>query len=399
MVVLCITTKLTGAEWKASLNFIHEGVEFKGIGSFHRGLSSLAQHYTESRKPENGSSDPIGESQGPKNSENVALACLQIILSNSDEKQSFFVHLFDERGGIETANTRFFSSTPGSIHSTHATERSRMRDKTPIPTKYANHDFQCLGAQAHSENIIYYVLSRMSSDIIKRDLREKDISNDKYKISGIVLHLHTRLDMCGRCDYSLHWELNDSRGFGAKLLKICNEWNADARKLVSVGVLVSSRQDYLVWGPSRRTLNHAPPFHADPRHNSYQKYSKYSELVKLEELSANKEAVQSVIPSFLPPTIESPELFEAARRDESTMYLHYTLVSLPNNNSGETDFDQGFNAAIIRILSNLLAQNAPPETIYEVLNFLPPEEVRSRIEWIMRMQENAQAANQLDEAA
>lgn len=72
VVVLCTTTKLTGAEWKASLNFIHEGVEFKGIGSFHRGLSSIAQSYTESRNPENGSRDPIGESHGPKNSENVA---------------------------------------------------------------------------------------------------------------------------------------------------------------------------------------------------------------------------------------------------------------------------------------------------------------------------------------
>lgn len=394
VVVLCTTTKLTGAEWKESLNFIHEGVEFKGIGSFHRGLSSIAQSYTESRNPENGSRDPIGESHGPKNSENVALACLQIILSNSDEKQSLFVHLFDERGGIETANTRFFSSTPGSMHSTHATERSRMRDKIPIPTKYATHNFQCIGAQAHSENIIYYVLSRMDSNIIKRDLRKKEVSNDKYKISGIVLHLHTRLDMCGRCDYSLHWELNDSRGFGAILLKTCNEWNADARKLVSLGVLVSSRQDYLVWGPSRRTLNHAPPFHVDPSNNSYQKYS---ELVKLEKLSANKEAVQSVIPSFLPPEMENPELFEAARNDESTMYLHHTLVSLPNNNPSEAGFIQGFNPAITSILNNLIDMNTPLETIYHILSFFPPEEVRSRIEWIM--QEKAQAANQLDEAA
>jgi hypothetical protein len=393
-VVLFTTLELCGAEWKATLNFIHEGVEFKGIGSFHRGLSRIAQQYTESREPEECVQDPIGESAGPKNSENVALACLQIILSNSQEKQSLFIHLFDERGGIETENTRFFSTVPGSIHRTHAAERSRMRDKHPIPTKYAAHNFQCIGAQAHSENIVYYILSRMASNIIKDALLAKDISNDTYKISGIVLHLHTRLDMCGRCDYSLHWELNDSRGFRDILLKTCADWNSDARQLVSLGVLVSSRQDYLVWGPSRRTLNYAPPFQASLGNDNYQQYLA---LVNFEDLSAKKEAAQGIIPPFLSPEMESSELFEAACSTESTMYLLHLQGIFPNNNSSEANFDQGHSAAIMSILNNLINMQVPMDMIYSALSFLTQEEVDSRIQWILM--EKAQTAKPLDTAA
>lgn len=393
-VVLFTILELCGAEWKASLNFIHEGVEFKGIGSFHRGLSRMAQQYTESREPEQGVQDPIGESQGPKNSENVALACLQIILSNPQAKQALFIHLFDERGGIETENTRFFSTVPGSIYRTHAAERSRMRDKHPIPTKYTAHNFQCIGAQAHSENIVYYILSRIGSNIIKDTLLAKGISNDTYKISGIVLHLHTRLDMCGRCDYSLYWELNDPRGFGDMLLKTCTDWNSDARQLVSLGGFVSSRQDYLVWGPSRRTLNYAPPFQASLGSGNYQQYLA---LVNFEELSAKKEVAQAIIPPFLSPEMECPELFEAACSTEPTMYLHHTLVSLPNNNPGETAFIQGFKTAIMRMLNKLIDMNTPLETICEALSFLSPEEVRARIDWIM--EGRTQAAHLLEEAA
>lgn len=393
VVVLCITTKLTGAEWKASLNFIHEGVAFQGIGSFHRGLSSLAQSYTESRNPENGSRDPIGESNGPKNSENVALASLQIILNNPQEKRSLFIHLVDERGGIETESTRFFSTVPGSIYRTHAAERSRMRDKFPIPTKYATHEFQCIGAQAHSENIVYYILSRMASNIIKDALQAKDISNDMHKISGIVLHLHTRLDMCGRCDYSLHWELNDPRGFRDTLLKTCTDWNSDARQLVSLGVLVSSRQDYLVWGPSRRTLNYAPPFQASLGKDNYQQYIAF---VNFEDLSAKKEAVQSVIPSFLPHEMERFDLFDIAQTAELSIYLHHTLEIAPNIPAEKIGSDTNYNAVIMTILNNLVNMNAPMKAIYGTLNFLSKEEVDAMIQLIS---EKAQTSKSLDTAA
>ena len=247
-----------------------------------------------------------------------------------------------------------------------------MRDKHPIPTKYANHNFQCIGAQAHSENIVYYILSRMGSNIIKDALLAKGISNDTYKISGIMLHLHTRLDMCGRCDYSLYWELNDPRGFGGILLKTASDWNSDARQLVSLGVLVSSRQDYLVWGPSRRTLNYAPPFQSSLGNDNYQQYLA---LVNFENLSAKREAVQAIIPPFLPPEMENPELFEAACSTESTMYLLHLQGLFPNNNSTAANFDQGHSAAIMKILNNLINMNIPKDNIYCILNFLTQQEV------------------------
>lgn len=310
--------------WKESLNFHLENRNFTYINTFHRGLSDVAQQHTEGARyhVRDVEYDNVGNclftSRGlrsdqlrpPINSENVAFASLQIIF---DDFSAQFVHLTDTVGGRTPQHVRAFSSSTYNSHTSgEAITRLHQKRGENFPSKpnsFDTGDFLLYHPNAHSEDKIYYVLSRDYRTHIDQAWRHKPTPTSK--IIGVVLHLHTRFDMCGSCSYALDWELNHPEGFGAKILQCCQRLNQTSKALVSFSTLVSSRQGFLVWDKERRTLPEPPPL-ANPG-NYDDDYGVYKRQIGFEEdLSAPKRFAQAVIPPFLPRISENP-VYEFAK--------------------------------------------------------------------------------------
>ena len=234
----------------------------------------------------------------PTNKENLALASLEVILKNSVRTfSSQLYHLEDEIGGRNTGYTRFFWSRRSHL-SDHAYDRLNSKIGYNLPSKpssFDTNDFGFYHKAAHSEDKIFYLLSRVYRRII-RDIfhKRKDVNE---RIRAVILHVHSRFDMCGSCAYSLDWELKE--GFGRDILNFCRMLNGNSRLPVDISSFVSSRQEYLVWGPSRRTLP-VPPLLRDPSLSNEQLQNEYKRIIDFSaDLSGPKTFAQSVILPFV----------------------------------------------------------------------------------------------------
>ncbi len=310
--------------WKDSLDFHLNDKHFYYIDLFHRGLSDAAQRKVEHIPPtrhinnlpakernQNVMYDNIGNVffknralhydnrlRAPINSENMAYASLQVIF---DDYSAQFVHITDTIGGRVQQQVRHFSSsTYDSFFSREARERLNLKKKAFLdskPSSFDNEDLDIYHPNAHSEDKIYYILSKNYRKYLKTAWDKKP--SEKSKIIGVVLHVHTRFDMCGSCAYALDWELNDPQGFGPLILKHCNQLNA-TRILTHFSALVSSRHGFLVWGKERRTLPQDPPFVSNL--NTYSDdsgiYKKQIDFAS--DLSTPKKFDQAIVPAFLP---------------------------------------------------------------------------------------------------
>lgn len=337
--------------WKSSLDFHLNNKSFSYISSFHRGLSDAAQKKVEDDTPlvryvsslpreertQNLAYDNIGNVffenrelhydngfRAPINSENIAYASLQVIF---DDSSAQFVHITDTVGGRKQQQVRYFSSsTHDSVFSREARDRLNLKKDANLaskPNSFNTDDFDLYHPNAHSEDKIYYELSRHYRKYLDKAWGRKP--NGTSKIIGVVLHLHTRFDMCGSCAYALDWELNDPQGFGQAILEYCYRLNA-SRTLTHFSTLVSSRQGFLVWGKERRTLPEGPPLISEP--GDYQAdYGVYRRQIDLaSDLSVPKKFAQSVVPAFLPP-ITGNDVYEFAKDSEAGAMLKVSSVS------------------------------------------------------------------------
>lgn len=282
--LLLLMSVAAGSEWKTSLNFEIDGVQFSDIDLLHKALSDKAQAYTEEAKryPQNAENSPdsIGEpyyeyrrdgydTNGKKNTENAALATLQIIIKSIEEPnevKSIFSALKNSIPSLKNKNDppnklRVFSSKAniGNLLLTHTLSKEREKS---LPSSDKFHDTAYLHldrlesgmAKFHSENVVFSVLNRTAGELLETALKKINFDHNVAKIIGVVLHLHTRLDMCGRCTHYLQWELNNEVGFAAKLIQKSEKMSRNSDAKIHFMALVSSRQDYLVWGKSRRTV-------------------------------------------------------------------------------------------------------------------------------------------------
>ncbi len=335
--ILCSFSVAEAGLWKYSLDFHLNNKSFNYISLFHRGLSDATQRKIEDtplvchvsslppkERKQNVMYDDIGNVffenralhyenglRAPINSENIAYASLQVIF---DDYSAQFVHITDTVGGRLQRQVRYFSSsTYDSFFSREARERlnlKKMANLTSKPNSFAMEDLDIYHPNAHSEDKIYYALSRHYRKYLNKAWDTKP--SETSKIIGVVLHLHTRFDMCGSCAYALDWELNDPQGFGQAILEYCNRLNA-TRTLTHFSALVSSRQGFLVWGKERRTLPEDPPFMSNLSTYSTD-YGMYKMQIDFaSDLSTQKKFAQAIVPAFLPPITGSPAIYEFAR--------------------------------------------------------------------------------------
>lgn len=336
--MLCSVSVAEAGLWKHSLDFHLNNKHFSYITPFHRGLSDAAQRKIEEtpltchisslppqQREQNVMYDDIGNVffenralhshnglRPPTNSENVAYASLQIIF---DDHSAQFIHITDTVGGRVQRQVRHFSSsTYDSFFSREARERLNLKKTATLtskPNSFDTDDLDIYHPNAHSEDKVYYTLSKHYRKYLNTvwDKRPSETS----KIIGVVLHLHTRFDMCGSCAYALDWELNHPQGFGHAILEYCNRLNA-TRTLTHFSALVSSRQGFLVWGKERRTLPEDPPFISNLGTYSAD-YGMYKMQIDFaNDLSTPKKFAQSIVPAFLPPiTGNANPIYEFAR--------------------------------------------------------------------------------------
>ncbi len=258
--------------WKKSLNFKLDDIHFDYVDTFHAGLRQREQIECEKVPGETRLpgglqavySDNVGnllfrdlslyqKYTTPTNKENIALASLQVITKGASPLKSSFVHLEDEIGGRHIQRTRFFKSTQSRL-SAQAYDRlfEKMRSDTPSKPNTFDHDvYKYYHKSAHSEDKIFYLLSQEFESLIEGATAGLDPKTDK--ICAVILHIHTRFDMCGSCAYALDWELDDrnKNGFGYKIFDFVQHRNRDHQLPVNVSAIVSSRQEHLVWGPSQ----------------------------------------------------------------------------------------------------------------------------------------------------
>jgi hypothetical protein len=234
----------------------------------------------------------------PTNKENIALASLEVIFKDGAGAFSFAKYdLEDEIGGRVRKSTKFFSSKQSHLSGpAYDLLEQKMRfGMASKPSSFGTDDFQIYHKSAHSEDKIFYLLGRNYRDIIQKIWKAR--GNSERKIRAVILHVHSRFDMCGSCAYSLDWELKE--GFGKNILDFCGTLNGNYLLPIDVSAFVSSRQEYLVWGPSRRTLP-VPPLPRDPSLSHAQLRDEYKRVIDFSrDLSAPKTFTQSVVPPFI----------------------------------------------------------------------------------------------------
>lgn len=240
-----------------------------------------------------------GDVSVPTNKENIALASLEVIFKDpAGAFTSQYIELQDQISEMgERKYTRFFSSKTSHL-SDHAYKRLEQKMWFDIPSKpssFDTYDFSYYHKTAHSEDKIFHLVSR-DYDRMIRSCWDARGATDK-KIRAVILHIHSRFDMCGSCSYSLDWELKE--GFGKSILNLCRTLNASSLRPIDISSFVSSRQEYLVWGPSRRTLP-VPPLLRDPSSTDAELRDEYKRVIDFSaELSASKTFAQSVVQPFM----------------------------------------------------------------------------------------------------
>lgn len=323
--LLCF--QCNAGSWNEFLDFDLDGRHFVHISSFHRGLCDYEKEVSErvpivSKVRGRGDlpveCDNVGNMfftdrdlhysplylRSSANKENLALASLQIIMKKPDGTHDFrFVH-------ITSNGSRDFSSSAPYDNAVKTYFSQKARSGDPLDAKPSHlSDCDIYHFKPHSEDRIFYEFSIRYKDYINAAINRDQTGS----ILAVVLHIHTRFDMCGTCAYMLNWELKNKSGFGKKIFDYCSGLNNrlfPRSPPISFSSLVSSRQDYLVWGPGRRTLPEGPPLTRplqSPRdlHSAYRKRIDFSV-----DLSAERKFAQSFVPSFLPaPPVEGSNLF------------------------------------------------------------------------------------------
>jgi len=313
-----------GGLWKSSLNFGMDGGHYE-VDPFHAGLRYLEQEKTE-HKPENPALlyDNIGnalfvnpnESRLPTNTTNIALASLQVIVQEGGLKEFYFFHLQDSMqgpGGMKVP-ARFFSSAKNSLSSPAYIHLETKKDgfSSLRPSTFGGENFGKYHPFAHSEDKIFYLLNKDYKKFINA------IPLGNKKIRAVILHLHTRLDMCGSCAYALDWELKNGQGFGPKIFKHCQFLNGRGHHgSLAVSALVSSRQEHLVWGASRRTLPEGPPqpvfcYYTPPQGHYNTAHAAFSSSIDLDNFSGTRQFAQSIMPAFNDPIVQNYPTFKMA---------------------------------------------------------------------------------------
>ena len=315
---LYLTSLAEAGIWKNNFNFYLDGKPFES-NSLHLKLSKRIQDEIQ-RWPERvyvGGTlgdipvdhDDVGnlffrdrtvhsQVSVPTNKENIALASLEVIFKDpAGAFTSQYFDLQDQIGGTVRRNTPFFSSKQSHL-SYCAYNRLEQRMRSDIPSKpssFDTDDFRYYHKTAHSEDKIFHLVSRDYDSMI-RNCWDARGAVDK-KIRAVILHIHSRFDMCGSCAYSLDWELKE--GFGKSILDLCRTLNVSSLHPIDISSFVSSRQEYLVWGPSRRTLP-VPPLLRDPSSTEAQLRDEYKKVIDFSsDLSASKTFAQSVVPPFI----------------------------------------------------------------------------------------------------
>lgn len=315
---LYLTSLADAGIWKDNFKFHLDAKPFER-NSFHLGLSRRIQGEIERWPGRVYAGDTLGEVEVdhddvgnlfftdraihrevsvPTNKENIALASLEVIFKDpAGALTSHYIELQDQIGGTVRRDTPFFSSKQSHL-SYHAYKRLEQKMRFDIPSKpssFDTDDFSYYHKTAHSEDKIFHLVSR-DYDRMIRECWDARGAADK-KIRAVILHIHSRFDMCGSCAYSLDWELKE--GFGKSILDLCRTLNASSLRPIDISSFVSSRQEYLVWGPSRRTLP-VPPLLRDPSSTEAKLRDEYKKIIDFSaELSALKTFAQSVVPPFM----------------------------------------------------------------------------------------------------
>jgi len=353
--LILLFSQCNAGDWKSSLDFELDGSRFGYISSFHRGLCDYEKDIvrkTSAYHPGVGTitADNVGNAvlptasyaageRSPTNTKNVALASLQIILKDGDNYDSRFIHIqnqykstidrgsdariFYSYGKPKTPDLRDIRVKAFYKIKDHFNEKTKVAKKTLVscPSKI-DRCFETYHQDVHSEDRIFYELGgkyhSKDGELVPGYIRYIDecLKTDGLTspILAVVLHIHTRFDMCGTCAYALSWELNSSYGFGDGIFNYCNELNNSIpyTKPISFSSLVSSRQSHLVWGSDRRTLPDGPP--SIPIYDQKRLFAEYSSPISLGDLSKRKKFAQSVIPSFLssPPVERTNPFYDFA---------------------------------------------------------------------------------------
>ncbi len=334
--VILLSSCCNAGDWKESLDFVLDGREVNHVTPFQRGLCDYEKQTTENLAPPRGKLDNVGNAvlsaaeyaagdRSRTNTKNIALASLQVILENGESR---FTHIENQGAHLgkphnATTDPRLFYSfgkEPGS-HST-PTNKLFLRIQGRFKGKIGEHGTTyalpssldtCIDTyhqEVHSEERIFYELGELyeykgqTKPGYKHYIDDILAGSAGVRISAVVLHLHTRFDMCGICAYSLSWELQ--KGFGKGIVDYCFELNGEA--LPKFSALVSSRQNHLVWKNGRRTLPSGPPLPTKSLPDA-SIYRGYVGEIDLGELSTHKKFAQWAVPSFLPPIAPGSSLF------------------------------------------------------------------------------------------
>lgn len=340
---------LNAADWKESLDFKFQGIDFNYIKEFHQGLSDAEEEYSSTKAPPKNITIPfkglkitydikgydnIGNAiltqhrperelsfeetleltkivRAPMNTTNTALGALQVIITNSSKVEAHFLPLIDrleyKRGNVKF--TRFFDSNADESP-LYALAAGRLAERLDCPetvkSKPSLLDQSILEKQInyhpHSEEKMIACLSIEYEHIIRTVWDRKTIPDGK--INAVILHLHTRRDMCGDCAYIIDWELNHPKGFGSKISAFCK---SGALGDPVIAAFVSSRQNHNVWGQDRRILRNGPPADKD---QSFAAFKYYTDPIDLTG-SANYFA-QHVISPFVNPTVKESLYYRIA---------------------------------------------------------------------------------------
>lgn len=315
--------------WKSPLNFEFQKHTFGYIDHIHHALSEVAQRelekteasfYCQSKRQNiDLTYDNVGNVffkdlvlygapsfRTPTNSKNIALASLQVIFDNSI---SAFINIKHNVGGRKPLWTRIFKSSGNSSDSGAAKDHLLSKCDYQCESKpdiFTRQSIEFCHPVVHSEDLIFYNVSKNYSKYLKKiwDMRPQN-----SKITGVVLHVYTRFDMCGYCTYSLDWEMKNANGFAYKIEQYCHEeLNKDRNISVHVSVLVSSKQGFLVFGPERRSLPSAPPLnHSKPYAQDC--YDNYERQISFEENFDRRTYALYVIPAFIRPIVEENEWY------------------------------------------------------------------------------------------
>lgn len=243
--------------------------------------------------------------RSPTNSENVACATLQIIFNDCN---SYFRHLYDEL--YDNKCDRFFRSSNNSLTATEGQDKARR-----LAERQKDTNFELYHPKAHSEDKIYYILNKNYKMYIDEAWNEN--TNIAKTIKAVILHIHTRFDMCASCTNCLSWELKS--GVAQFIIDYCHTKNSH-KQATYFTALVSSRQPHIVWGHDRRTLPKSPPLHNVI--GTQYLFDLYQRRLNLSQDLFNRgheDFAQAAVSSFFPPSDSSSYLF--ARADSNTIKI------------------------------------------------------------------------------